>query len=108
MEGQNKKALLDDEKVIGVPLDAIIPELKLSFVFPHKGTNREEGVMRVLRHLCEKRGFLHEEIREKEPEDICVAIKQAFARAHIYISSDNEQDIVIVRERYLSWRKQSK
>ena len=102
------KVLLDDDNAIGVPLDAVIPELKLSFVFPYKGTNREDSVMEVLKYLCEKRGLLHEEIRAKEPIEICIAIKQAFARAHIYINSDNEQDVATVRERFLSWRKQRK
>lgn len=106
---QNRlRVLIDDESAIGVPLDALFPELKLAFVFPYKGTNREQGVLRVLRHLCEIRGFQYEEIRQKDPLELCVAIKQAFAKAHIYITTDSEKDIAIVRERYLSWRKTRK
>ena len=55
-----------------------------------------------------KLGFQYEEIRQKDPLELCVAIKQAFAKAHIYITTDSEKDIAIVRERYLSWRKTRK
>ena len=98
------KAYVDDDRMIGVPLDVMIPAMKIAFVFPYKGTNREQGVLRVLRHLCETRGLIYEEIYQKDPLEICVAIKQAFAKARIYINSDSEKDIAAVRERYLSWR----
>ena len=100
----NIKVILDDDRAIGVPLDALLPALKLAIVFPYKGTNREKGILRVLRHLCEKRGFIYEEINQKEPIEVCVAVKQAFAKARIYINSDSEKDFEIVRERYLLWR----
>lgn len=98
------KAYVDDDRMIGVPLDVVIPAMKIAFVFPYKGTNREQGVLRVLRHLCETRGLIYEEIYQKDPLEICIAIKQAFAKARIYINSDSEKDIAAVRERYLSWR----
>lgn len=98
------KAYVDDDRMIGVPLDVVIPVMKIAFVFPYKGTNREQGVLRVLRHLCETRGLIYEEIYQKDSLEICVAIKQAFAKARIYINSDSEKDIAAVRERYLSWR----
>ena len=104
----NIKVLLDDDRAIGVPLDALLPALKLAFVFPYKGTNREQGVLRVLRHLCETRGLIYEEINQKDPIEICVAVKQAFAKARIYINSDSEKDYAIVRERYFTWREQRK
>ena len=104
----NIKVLLDDDRAIGVPLDALLTALKLAFVFPYKGTNREQGVLRVLRHLCETRGLIYEEINQKDPIEICVAVKQAFAKARIYINSDSEKDYAIVRERYFTWREQRK
>ena len=104
----NIKVLLDDDRAIGVPLDALLPALKLAFVFPYKGTNREKGVLRVLRHLCETRGLIYEEINQKDPIEVCVAVKQAFAKARIYINSDSEKDYAIVRERYFTWREQRK
>ena len=106
---QNKvKAYIDDDRVIGVPLDVVIPAMKIAFVFPYKGTNREQGVLRVMRHLCETRGMIYEEIHQKEPLEICVAIKQAFAKTCTYINTDSEKDLAIIRERYLSWKALNK
>lgn len=103
----NIKYILDDEDVIGIPLDAYIPGIKTAFVFPYRGTNREEGELLVLQHLCEKRGISFERIASKDPVELCIAIKQAFAKAHIYIHSDPESDIAIIRERFMTWRKRS-
>ena len=103
----NIKYILDDEDVIGIPLDAYIPGIKTAFVFPYRGTNREEGELRVLQHLCEKRGISFERIASKDPVELCIAIKQAFAKAHIYIHSNPESDIAIIRERFMTWRKRS-
>ena len=99
---------MDDDRAIGVPLDVVIPAMKIAFVFPYKGTNREQGVLRVMRHLCETRGLIYEEIHQKEPLEICVAIKQAFARTCTYINTDSEKDLAIIRERYLSWKALNK
>lgn len=104
----NVKAYVDDDRAIGVPLDVVIPTMKLAFVFPYRGTNREQGVLCVLRHLCEMRGLIYEEIHQKEPLELCVAIKQAFAKARIYINTDSEKDLATIRERYLSWRTLTK
>ena len=98
------KAYVDDDRAIGVPLDVVIPAMKIAFVFPYKGTNREQGVLRVMRHLCETRGLIYEEIHQKEPLEICVAIKQAFSKARIYINTDSERDLAVIWERYLSWK----
>ena len=101
------KYILDDEEVIGIPLDAYIPGIKTAFAFPYRGTDREEGELRVLQHLCEKRGIRFERIASKDPVELCIAIKQAFAKAHIYIHSDPESDIAVIRERFMTWRKRS-
>ena len=85
-------------------MDVVIPAMKIAFVFPYKGTNREQGVLRVMRHLCETRGLIYEEIHQKEPLEICVAIKQAFSKARIYINTDSERDLAVIWERYLSWK----
>ena len=101
------KVRLKDEETIGVPLDAYIPELKLAFMFPHKGTQAEKNIQMVIEHLCRKRGIQCEYIGVKQSEEeICVAIKQGFYKAHTYIRSDNRKDIDAVRSRFAEWRKQ--
>ena len=100
------KVLLKDEETIGVPLDAYIPELKLAFMFPHKGTQAEKNIEMVIDHLCGKRGIQCEYIGIKlSEEEICVAIKQGFYKAHTYIKSDNRRDIEAVKQRYVDWKK---
>ncbi len=98
---------IDDEDTIGVPMDVYIPELNLAFVFPYKGTETERNTGMVIDHLCSKRGIHCEYIQAKqEPEDLCLAIKQGFSKAHLFITSDNRMDIALVRGRFLRWRKQ--
>ena len=98
---------LKDEVTIGVPLEAYIPELKLAFMFSHKGTQKEKNIQMVIEHLCGKRGIQCECIGAKlSKEEICVAIKQGFCKAHTYIKSDNRRDIEAVRIRFAEWRKQ--
>lgn len=51
--------------------------------------------------MCETRGLIYEEM---EPFEICVAIKQAFAKVRIYINTDSERNLTVIRERYPSWK----
>ncbi len=91
---------LNEGNTIGIPLDAYIPELKLAFEFPYKGTAAEGNIQMVIEHLCRKRGIICEHIGvKKEPEEICMEIKQGFARTHTFIQSDNAHDIAVARER---------
>jgi len=90
-----------DDKAIGVELDAYIPELRLAFVFPDKGTNREQSVLEVMRHICERQRIRLEQISHTDPIKLCTEIKQGFAKSHIYISSDSEKDIAFIRQRFM-------
>ncbi len=100
---------IDDEETIGVMLDAYIPELELAFVFPYKGTQAERDSGIVIDHLCSKRGIqcVHISVNQS-PNELCVAIKQGFAKTHLFIKSDNKRDIGIAGSRFLRWRKQPK
>ena len=54
----------------------------------------------VMRYLCAARGIQLIEISQKEPNEIALEIKQAFAKAHLYINSDSEKEINYLREWY--------
>ena len=99
------KAITYDESLIGVALDIVVPELRLAFVFPDKGTERERKIMDVLYHLCETRNIELAEVRQADPVQLCTEIKQAFAKAHLFIHTDSEKDIALVRERYFSMKR---
>ena len=60
----------------------------------------------VIEHLCRKRGIQCEYIGVKlSEEEICVAVKQGFSKAHTYIKPDNEEDIEKVRQRFFECKK---
>lgn len=102
------RATFDDEKTIGVKLDAYLPELGLAICVIEKETKENRECFAVARHLCDKRGITLKIIAaRKDHSDICIAVKEAFQSVHIYIASDNESDIQIAREKYdLLKRKQ--
>ena len=107
----NKKATpsvkLNDETNIGVPLDAYIPESKLAFIVIDRGTKTERETYMVADHLCKARGIkcVCLSVRN-DPGNICLEIKRALRFAHIYITSDNEEDIKIARKQFGRWRKE--
>ena len=95
------RVIFGDENAIGARLDAYIPELRLAFVFPDKGTNREQSELEVMRHICERQQIRLEQISYTDPLKLCTEIKQGFTKCHIYISSDNEKDIAFIRQRFM-------
>lgn len=94
---------LDDEKMLGILMDAYIPELNLAFSVVGKGTKTEIKTAEVLSHLCSKRHISHEVVSsQSESEQVCFAIKRGFRNAHYYIHSDNCRDVERAREAF--WR----
>lgn len=99
------KVLLQEDKTIGVPLDVYIPELRLTFLFPHKNTQREKDTLMVVKHLCEKRNIVCEIILQKNHMDLCAAIKRGFSKVHVFINSDSVNDMSIVKRKYRKIRE---
>ena len=92
----------DDEKLIGARIDAVIPELRLAFAFSQKGTDREAKVEEVLRFLCKAKRIQLFVIRQKDPIALATEIKQAFAKANLFINSDSQRDVAHLRKRYFA------
>ena len=99
-KGKGLKVRLNDENIIGVMLDAVVPELRLAFVFTYKGTDREKNILQVIRHLCKQRDITCVDIPLQDPAQMCIAIKQGFAKVHVYISSNNDADIAKLRTKF--------
>ena len=53
-----------------------------------------------MQYMCAARKIQLIEVREKEPIELAHEIKQAFAKAHLYIDSDNEKEIDYLRKWY--------
>ena len=92
----------DDEKLIGARIDAVIPELRLAFAFSQKDTDREAKVAEVLHFLCKAKRIQLFVIRQKDPIALATEIKQAFAKANLFINSDSQTDVVYLRKRYFA------
>lgn len=93
---------IGDEKMLGTRIDAIIPELRLAFAFSKKGTDREAKFTEVLRFLCQAKRIQLFVIRQKDPITLVTEIKQAFAKANLFINSDSQKDVAYLRKRYLA------
>lgn len=94
------KVSINDEKTIGILLDALLPEVNLAFTFPSRETDRGAKVIEVMQYMCAARKIQLIEVREKEPIELAHEIKQAFAKAHLYIDSDSEKEIDYLRKWY--------
>lgn len=94
------KVSISDEKTIGILLDALLPEVNLAFTFPSRETDRGAKVIEVMQYMCAARKIQLIEVREKEPIELAHEIKQAFAKAHLYIDSDSEKEIDYLRKWY--------
>ena len=74
------KVIFDEEDTIGIPLDAYVPDLKIAFTFLHTGSDIEQRILRVKRHLCNVRGIAYVEIAEKDLAHVGPMIKKAFRK----------------------------
>ena len=100
------KVRLNDEETIGITLDAYIPELKLAVAVIGNGTKTEEEAVLVTQHLCKVRGLLFDTVSFKDSaEGVCRGVKKAFQGAHIYITSDNDDDVRTAHRQFFRWKK---
>ena len=72
------KVIFDEEETIGIPLDAYIPDMRIAFVLLHTGSDKEQQMLRIKRHLCMKRGIFCVEIKRQSHETIGMIIRDTF------------------------------
>jgi len=65
----------------------------IPFAFSQKGTDREAKVAEVLHFLCKAKRIQLFVIRQKDPIALATEIKQAFAKANLFINSDSQRDV---------------
>lgn len=101
---QSLKVECGKSNTIGIPLGIYIPEEGTAFE-----TSREPQDMEMLKeHLCNKRGIKLIRLPWKPNEsetDYAERVKEAFKKIHIFISSDTEEDVKYIRNRFTEWRK---
>lgn len=102
-----RKAATDTDNIIGINLDAYIPELRLA-IEAEATTVTEQRYQMVKEHICECNGIRYAKVKNTSDLIMTVqAIKDAFRKSHIFFSSNDDEDIEFLRKRFLNWRKQS-
>ena len=94
-------------EVIGLPLDAYIPEERLA-ISVHTET---EAMERVKEYLCRQRGIRYIKMPYRNRRDVSGYmhdIMTVFQIAHIYFSTDVDRDLVYIRTRFMEWRIKQK
>ena len=97
------KVELGSDRLFGIPLDVYIPLEQVAIQ-----VNTDSEKIDILKeHLCKQRGIklikLPMKPNEAEPE-YAQRIKVAFQSVHIFISSDTEEDVKIIRKIFKNWR----
>ena len=85
-------------------MDVYVPEAQLAFITIDRDSKSFQEMLMIVRHQCAKKDVQLAEIKLGSPQEIRVAVVQAFSKAHIYIASD-EEDITISREKFFAWRR---
>ena len=100
----NKKGLraeLGSDELIGIPLETYISSENL--VIESKSDTEEIEILKE--HMCKARGVKLIKLPMKGTEiDYADSLKKAFQSVHIFISSNTEEDVRIIRDTYNRWR----
>ena len=94
----NKKGLkaeLGSDRLLGVPLETYIPSEKLAI----ESGSADENIEIMKAYMCEQRGIRLIKLPMKGTElDYADSLKRAFQNVHIFISSDTEEDVEIIKK----------
>ena len=96
LAAQGKKVLL---------VDADIPGEKLAI----ETVVVTEEIELVKEHLCQQRNIRRMIVPYKENSDeaeYASKIKKVFQSIHFFVSSDTDEDVAFIRQRFFEWRKQ--
>lgn len=100
----NKKGLkaeLGSDRLLGVPLETYIPSEKLAI----ESESADENIEIMKAYMCKQRGIRLIKLPMKGTElDYANSLKKAFQSVHIFISSDTEEDVEIIKNTFERWR----
>ena len=100
----NKKGLkaeLGSHRLLGVPLETYIPSEKLAI----ESGSADENIEIMKAYMCKQRGIRLIKLPMKGTElDYANSLKKAFQSVHIFISSDTEEDVEIIKNTFERWR----
>ena len=100
----NKKGLkaeLGSDRLLGVPLETYIASEKLAI----ESESADENIEIMKAYMCKQRGIRLIKLPMKGTElDYANSLKKAFQSVHIFISSDTEEDVEIIKNTFERWR----
>lgn len=101
-----QKAILHSEEAFGLKVDVLIPELRLA-IDCTKPTNKETlDAKNIKHHICSKNGYRFVEAYYNGNElEYAIEIKRVFQKALAIVDSEPEDDIKLIRERFMKWRQ---
>ena len=95
------KAELGSDRLLGVPLETYIPSEKLAI----ESESADENIEIMKAYMCKQRGIRLIKLPMKGTElDYANSLKKAFQSVHIFISSDTEEDVEIIKNTFERWR----
>ena len=98
------KVQFDTDKVIGIPLEMYVPEENAAI----ETVSGTEEIETLKAYLCRKREIKLIKIPYtlgSSEADFAEKIKKAFRSIHIFITSNEDEDIAFIRQRFFEWRK---
>ena len=98
------KVQLGSDKLLGIPLETYIPSEKLAIEF----TSGSEQMEVLKSHLCKQRNIKLVKLPFKTTEteaEYADRVKAVFKSVHIFIYSDVEADVSVIRAKFNEWRK---
>ena len=100
----NKKGLkaeLGSDRLLGVPLETYIASEKLAI----ESGSADKNIEIMKAYMCKQRGIRLIKLPMKGTElDYANSLKKAFQSVHIFISSDTEEDVEIIKNTFERWR----
>ena len=99
----NLNVVLRTTDVIGLPVDAYIPYFNLVV----DGFEHSRKIEAVKKSLCNQNGITYCEINSKDPFAMAAQIKALFRKNHVYITSENENDIRFCRNLFFSVKRKN-
>ena len=95
------KAELGSDRLLGVPLETYIPSEKLAI----ESGSADENIEIMKAYMCKQRGIRLIKLPMKGTElDYANSLKKVFQSVHIFISSDTEEDVEIIKNTFERWR----
>ena len=99
----NLNVVLRTTDAIGLPVDAFIPYFNLVV----DGFEHSRKIKAVKKSLCNQNGITYCEINSKDPFAMAAQIKAIFRKNHVYVTSENENDIRFCRNLFFSVKRKN-